>query len=447
MPFVHDLPLVHGRSPTSNDIVALTDLPIWQPNPYRRILILAPHPDDETLAAGGVIAAAQTLPQPPQIRVIVATNGDGSRSTAVTQKRNPFSPETFRQMAIQRQQESLNALAELGVPAADVAFWGFPDGGLEPIWQRHWRSAVPYRSPTTGWEAAQQAVNSPMLPYTAVGLLQTLQDTLHRFQPDVIIMPHPLDAHPDHRALAHFTAWAAAQNQGDGAVPTPDLLAYPMWLQGTPWPKSVRLDRVDERLPARFAVHADTWVRHPVRQLGRGQKAAALTCYQSQKPTLGRLLHSSGQAAQEIFHRRHNVTVPRFSASLPLPPDGRWKSLPFTMGWQRARLAYHTRPILFTFAADRYNLWLGVQLPGRPPAGHTYAFVMRTANGRSLTERQLPAHTITMRTPYGTMGLARFPLTGGTGQALSLALKISLGDHLPLAQSAWLHLTIPGETT
>ena len=446
MSFVHDLPLLHGRSHTTPAALSLTDLPIWQPNPYRRILILAPHPDDETLAAGGVIAAAQALPQPPQIRVIVATNGDGSRSTAVAHKRNPFSAEVFQQMAVQRQQESLNALAELGVTAEDVAFWGFPDGGLEPIWQRHWRSAAPFRSPTTGWEATQQAVNSAVLPYTAVGLLQALQDTLRRFQPDAIIMPHPQDAHPDHRALAHFTAWAAAQNRGDPDGFAPDLLAYPMWLRGAPWPKSIRLEQVNSHLPPRFAVHEDTWVRHPLRQPLRGQKAAALTCYQSQIPTLGGLLHSGGQAAQEIFHRLCSVTVPRFTTALPLPPDGRWASLPFTVGWQRTRLAYHTRPIMVTFAADRYNLWLGAQLPGRPPSGHVYSFVIRTANGRSLTETQLSTHDIAIRTPYGTMGLARFPLTGGVGRSLSTALKISLGNHLTLAQSAWQHLTIPGET-
>lgn len=115
------------------------------------------------------------------------------------------------------------------------------------------------------------------------------------------------------------------------------------------------------------------------------------------------------------------------------------------MGWQRVRLAYRTRPIMFTFAADRYNLWLGVQLPDQPPSSHTYSFVIRTANGRSLTEVQLPAHTITMRTPYGTMGLARFPLTGGDRQAFSAALRISLGTRLTLAQSAWQHLAISGD--
>lgn len=446
MAIIHDYPLGHGRSHTPPTALPLTDLPVWQPDTYRRLLILAPHPDDETLAAGGVIAAAQTLPQPPQIRVVIATNGDGSRSTAVAHKHNPFSTETFRQMAVQRQQESLNALSALDVAAEHVTFWGFPDGGLESIW-RHWDSTSLYRSTKTGWDATHQSINSPTLPYTAVGLLQALQDTLRDFQPDAIIMPHSQDGHPDHRALAHFTAWAVTQNQGHWDGFAPDLLAYPMWQRGAPWPKNVRLDRESAHLPTRFAVQADTWVRHPLAAQIRGQKAAALTHYQSQAPTLGGLLHGSGQAAQEIFHRLPRVTVPHFSTFLPLPPDGRWASLPFTMDWQRVRFAYHTRPVMFTFAADRYNLWLGIQLPGQPPSGFAYSFVIRTGNGRALTETKLPAHNMVLRTPYGTMGLARFPLTGGVGHSLSAALKINLGSHLTLAQSTWHHLTIPREAT
>ncbi len=442
MTFVHDLPRLHGRFSTISATSSLTDLPSWRPNSYQRILILAPHPDDETLAAGGVIAAAQALPQPPQIRVIVATNGDGSRSTAVAHKRNPFSTEVFQQMAVQRQQESLKALSALGVTAEQVAFLGFPDGGLQPIWQHHWRTAAPFRSPTTAFKAAKQALNSPVLPYTASSLLQLLQDSFRRFQPDAIIMPHPQDAHSDHRALSHFAAWASAQNGGKA----PDLLAYPMWLRGGFWPKSIRLDREKQRLPSRFAVHEDTWVRHPLRQQSRGQKMAALTHYQSQKSTLGGLLHSGGQAAQEIFHRLRRVIVPRFTTGLPLPPDGRWASLPFTMGWQRMRIAYHSRPILFTFAADSGNLWLGVQFPSQPPSGYVYSFVVRSTNGRFLTETKLSTKQIAIHTPYGTMKLARFPLTGGIGRSLSVALKISLGNRVALAQSAWQHLTISGET-
>lgn len=37
-------------------LAALEDLPVWAPSPIC-LVVLAPHPDDETLGAGGFIAA------------------------------------------------------------------------------------------------------------------------------------------------------------------------------------------------------------------------------------------------------------------------------------------------------------------------------------------------------------------------------------------------------
>jgi hypothetical protein len=48
-----------------------------------RLLIISPHCDDETLGAGGTIAAARR--QGLAVRVAFVTNGDGSRSTQIEQ--------------------------------------------------------------------------------------------------------------------------------------------------------------------------------------------------------------------------------------------------------------------------------------------------------------------------------------------------------------------------
>src|SRR5690242_7448135 len=50
-------------------------LPAWpEPKPGDRLLIIAPHPDDEALAAGGVIQRA--IARGARVRIVVLTDGD-----------------------------------------------------------------------------------------------------------------------------------------------------------------------------------------------------------------------------------------------------------------------------------------------------------------------------------------------------------------------------------
>jgi hypothetical protein len=55
----------------------------WKPEGTERILILAPHPDDECLSAGGIIASMQQYRPESEIRVVIATNGDASYTTVL----------------------------------------------------------------------------------------------------------------------------------------------------------------------------------------------------------------------------------------------------------------------------------------------------------------------------------------------------------------------------
>lgn len=79
------------------------------------ILILAPHPDDETLMAAGLIRRA--LAQGALVNVCVVTNGDH------------LCPDKSK--GRRRLQESLNALRLLGVDERNVHFLGYPDTGFD----------------------------------------------------------------------------------------------------------------------------------------------------------------------------------------------------------------------------------------------------------------------------------------------------------------------------
>ena len=81
------------------------------------IVFLAPHPDDETLGGGGLLATASQLGLAP--RVIYLTDG------AASHVGSPAWPRA--RLALARRREALAALGELGVTEAATLFLGWPD--------------------------------------------------------------------------------------------------------------------------------------------------------------------------------------------------------------------------------------------------------------------------------------------------------------------------------
>lgn len=93
------------------------DLPVFGRND--RVVVLAAHPDDETLGAGGLIARAAG--RGCAVTVVVATDGDAS---------HPDSPtHTAAHLADLRRRELYAAVTVLA-PGADVHLLGLPDGRL-----------------------------------------------------------------------------------------------------------------------------------------------------------------------------------------------------------------------------------------------------------------------------------------------------------------------------
>ncbi|MFO1054327.1 MAG: PIG-L deacetylase family protein [Planctomycetota bacterium] len=85
----------------------------------RPTLVVAPHPDDETLGCGGTIARVRALGAP----VVVVACTDGSRSHRHLMDR--------ARLAALREEELRAACATLGVAGSDVHALGHEDGTLE----------------------------------------------------------------------------------------------------------------------------------------------------------------------------------------------------------------------------------------------------------------------------------------------------------------------------
>jgi LmbE family N-acetylglucosaminyl deacetylase len=84
---------------------------------HGRALILAPHPDDESLGCGGLIAAACARGEPPV--VVVLTDGAASHPNS-----RAWPSQRLRAL---RERETRSAVAHLGLRADHVFFLRYPD--------------------------------------------------------------------------------------------------------------------------------------------------------------------------------------------------------------------------------------------------------------------------------------------------------------------------------
>ncbi len=162
------------------------------------LLVIAPHPDDETLCCAGAIQ--RVVAAGGQASVLWLTSGDAARMLLILMGRSLFpGPDVARALGAQRMTEARTAAARLGVTATGQVFLGYPDGGLLDLLDDHRTS--PYTSGTTGAAAVPYAdALHPGHPYTGASLEGDFLAVLERARPNLILAPTPLDAHPDHRA-------------------------------------------------------------------------------------------------------------------------------------------------------------------------------------------------------------------------------------------------------
>jgi len=165
------------------------------PNLGSRLLVLAPHPDDEVLGAGGVVEAV--LRSGGDVAVVVATDGEAGSHKAVNGGR----------LAEQRRAETRHALAQLGVASDAVTFLGYRDGTLASAWSE-------------GWTAAKREDGEA----SASSVVADLRAALRATAPTSIALPMPMDGHPDHQALNRFTLLALLGEHPKGR--TAELLGY-----------------------------------------------------------------------------------------------------------------------------------------------------------------------------------------------------------------------------
>ena len=171
--------------------------------PHDRLLVVAPHPDDEVLAAGGQIQ--QALAAGADVEVVLLTCGDAFEWNAMVLERVPNpGPKGMLALGERRIEETRDAATELGLDPTKLTFLGYPDGGLMHLLLNHY--SHPYASKTTGATAVPyDEALSPGAAYTGLNLEDDLSHVVARVDPTVVLTCSPRDAHRDHRAAGYVT--------------------------------------------------------------------------------------------------------------------------------------------------------------------------------------------------------------------------------------------------
>lgn len=160
----------------------------------KRVLVVAPHEDDELNIAGGVME--EYLRCGSQVYVLFTTNGD------------------YLGQGEKRIGEALKVAHRLGLQEDHVIFLGYGDG-WQPLGS-HIYSAAPDQ-PMTSMAGRTETYGSGEHPayrngrlYTRTHLLEDLRDAILELRPDLILCTE-YEPHPDHRAASLFLEEAMRQ--------------------------------------------------------------------------------------------------------------------------------------------------------------------------------------------------------------------------------------------
>ena len=137
-----------------------------------RVMMFAPHPDDESLAAGVFLQRA--VAAGAAVRVVYATDGERNCwPQRVLERKVRIREDDRRRWGVRRQGEALAALQILGIAPDSVEFLSLPDQGVTDLLLKGCRETM-----------------------------QRLAAVISAWQPTHLLLPSAADTHPDHSGLA-----------------------------------------------------------------------------------------------------------------------------------------------------------------------------------------------------------------------------------------------------
>lgn len=243
------------------------------------LLVVAPHPDDESIACGGLIASV--LAAGGRATVLLVTAGDAYGRAALRlpdgagdETGHGRSPERYLRLGGTRVSESREALRALGGDPIDMICLGYPDGALAEVVGS---AAAPVRSRRTGADHVPYPFAlSTGAPYTREALEADVVEVLSAISPSCVAFPDPRDRNADHVASSTIVASVLARSGAD-----PVRLTYLTHSGHYPKPWA-HLPEGCIRPPRKLSAAAVPFRSILLSEKARESKRAALRCYASQ---------------------------------------------------------------------------------------------------------------------------------------------------------------------
>ena len=193
------------------------------------VLVIAPHPDDESLGCGGLIS--KLAADRRRFCTVFVTDGSASHLGSVKWSR--------RALAARREQEAEEALYQLGIGDHPRVFLRLRNLAMPAASSAEWRSAS-----------------------------DELDFALRTFRPDLVLLPWRRDPHCDHR-----DSWRLVTEAIHRSVLTPMTLEYAIWLEE--YGVAADYPRLDEARSIVFDITTEL-----------ASKRAAIAAHQSQTTNL-----------------------------------------------------------------------------------------------------------------------------------------------------------------
>ena len=263
----------------SGQVKAKPFLALQEFKPRERVLILAPHPDDEAIACAGIIQ--QALGAGAKVKIVYLTNGDHNElAFIVYEKRLTFRQGEFIYMGQVRQKEAIKAMEYLGLNEKDLVFLGYPDYGTFNIFTQYWQTAKPFRDRLTRISSVPYRDNpSYRAPYYGESILNDLTQQIRDFKPDKIFVSHPADVNVDHKSLYLFLQVALSDLEGQ--INAPQVYPYLVHCVGWPKPRNYHPE-LELYPPEKFNDSLLSWQRYNLSFSQLDKKHQAILFYKSQ---------------------------------------------------------------------------------------------------------------------------------------------------------------------